>query len=380
MSETGAPTDPTIPREQNPMLDPANQLKLAVFCANTARGTSMSTAETLPTATWPESARLGVAADSAGIDGFIPLARWKNAVPGRPQDERILEPFTWAAGIAALTERISVFATVHMPIFHPEATAGMSSTIDHISGGRFSINVVAGFNVDELQMFGIEQLPHDERYVYADEWMELLKRIWTSEERFDFHGRYFDARDVIYSPLPLQRPYPVVMSAGSSPAGRRFAAKHADMNFVHLPGLEELPGIVEEAKQIGRDVAGQPAGIFAGGYFVCAETEAEAWRRYHYVVRERLDRDWTAAFVELWSREAGSAEAIPAQERIERMAAGFNALPLVGTAEQIVERMQAMADGGLDGIALSFDDYDDGIAAYDEAVRPLLIEIGLRTV
>jgi FMNH2-dependent dimethyl sulfone monooxygenase len=371
--------DPIVPRERNPMLDPANRLKLAVFCANTARGTSMSTAETLPKATWPESARLGVAADRAGIDGFIPLARWKNAVPGRPQDERILEPFTWAAGIAALTERISIFATVHMPIFHPEATAGMSSTIDHISGGRFSINVVAGFNVDELQMFGIEQLPHDERYTYAEEWMELLKLIWTSEERFDFDGTYFRARDVIFKPLPLQRPYPVIMSAGQSPAGRRFAARHADMNFVHLPSLEELPTIVSEAKRIGIEVAGAQAGIFAGGYMVCADTEAEAWRRYHHVVRDSLDRGWTAAFVDLWSREAGSSGAIPPQERIERMAAGFNALPLVGTAEQIVERMHAMADGGLDGIALSFDDYDDGIAAYDEAVRPLLVQTGLRT-
>jgi alkanesulfonate monooxygenase SsuD/methylene tetrahydromethanopterin reductase-like flavin-dependent oxidoreductase (luciferase family) len=62
------------------------------------------------------------------------------------------------------------------------------------------------------------------------------------------------------------------------------------------------------------------------------------------------------------------------------MAAGFNALPLVGTAEQVVERIQRMADGGLAGLAISFDDYDDGIAAYDEAIRPLLIETGLRTV
>jgi alkanesulfonate monooxygenase SsuD/methylene tetrahydromethanopterin reductase-like flavin-dependent oxidoreductase (luciferase family) len=372
--------DPTIPREQNPMLSPANRLKLAVFCANTARGTSLSFAETLPRASWPESARLGQAADEAGIDGYIPLGRWKSAIPGRPEDDRVLEPFTWAAGIAALTSRISVFATVHMPLFHPELTAGMSSTIDHISGGRFSINVVAGFNTEELKMFGLTQLGHDERYEYADEWTELLKRIWTAEERFDFHGRYFEALDVIYKPLPLQRPYPVIMSAGSSPAGRRFAAKHADLNFVHLPGLEELPAVVADAKQLGRDTVGREAGIFAGGYLVCADTEAEAWRRYHYVVRDRIDRAWSAAFVDLFTSEAGSSDVIPLEQRVERMAAGFNALPLVGTPEQIVDRMQAMSDGGLDGIALSFDDYDDGIVAYGEAIRPLLVEAGLRTV
>ena len=86
--------DPTLPRERNPMLSDENRLKLAVFCANTARGTSVSFAETLPKASWPESARLGGAADRAGIDGFIPLGRWRSAVPGRPEDDRVLERFT----------------------------------------------------------------------------------------------------------------------------------------------------------------------------------------------------------------------------------------------------------------------------------------------
>ncbi len=373
-------TDRAVPREQNPMLDPANRLKLAVFCANIARGTSISFAESLPTGSWDESARLALAADRAGIDGMIPLGRWKNNNRGRPEDDRFMEPFAWAAGLGALTERISLFATVHMALFHPIIAAGISSTIDHISGGRFSINVVAGFNEPEFRMFGIEQLEHDERYVYADEWLELVKRIWTSEDAFDFKGRYFDCVEVISKPLPLQRPYPVLMSAGASPAGRRFAARHADMNFVHLPGFDELPSVVGAAKQEARDNAGRDVGIFAGGYMVCADTEAEARRRYEYVVRDRVDVAMTSEFVELWARETRSDDVVPRQDRVDRMAAGFNALPLVGTAEQIVDRMQQMADGGLAGIAISFDDYDDGIAAYAEAVRPLLIDTGLRTI
>jgi alkanesulfonate monooxygenase SsuD/methylene tetrahydromethanopterin reductase-like flavin-dependent oxidoreductase (luciferase family) len=361
------------------MLDPANRLKLAVFCANVARGTSMSLAESLPKGDWQESARLAQAADRAGLDGMIPLGRWKNNSRGRPEDDRIMEPWTWAAGLAGLTERISVFATVHIPLFHPEMTAGMSSTIDHISGGRFSINVVAGFNSDELQMFGVRQLPHDERYEYADEWMQLLKRIWTAEDAFDFHGRYLEARELIFKPLPVQKPYPVVMSAGASPAGRRFAAKHADMNFLHLPGFEGMKGLVDEVKRQAAD-ADHEVSVFAGGYVVCADTEAEAWRRYHYVVRDRIDWKEASAFVEQFTSQAGSADVVAKQEQVERMAAGFNALPLVGTPEQVVERMQLMSDAGLAGLAISFDDYDEGIAAYEEALRPLLIETGLRTI
>ena len=385
VSDPGAPTSPRdepldrpIPREQNPMLEPGNRIKLALFCANVARGTSMSFADSLPKGQWRETARLAQRADAAGIDGFIPLGRWKHNSRSRPQDDRFVEPFTGAAGLAAITERISLFVTCHIPLFHPVIVAGMGSTIDHISDGRFSINVVAGWNSDELNMFGAPLLPHDERYVYAAEWMELLKRTWTAEEVFDFHGRYLDALGVLSKPLPLQRPYPAIMSAGSSPAGRRFAAAHADINFVHLPSFEEMPATVAAAKEEARATSGREPGIFAGAYIVCADSEREAWRRYHHVVRDQLDVASASEFIEIFNSQAQSALVVAERERVDRMAAGFNAMTLVGTPEQIVERMQQMADAGLAGLAISFDDYDDGLAAYDEALRPLLIEAGLR--
>ena len=372
--------DRPLARENNPMLAPENRLKLALFCANVARGTSMSFAPSLPKGQWEEAARLAKRADAAGIDGYIPLGRWKHNSRSRPQDDRFVESFTGAAALAAITSRISLFATVHVPLFHPVIVAGMASTIDHVSGGRFSINVVAGWSADELGMFGVDLRAHDERYEYAAEWMDLLKQLWTGEEVFDFHGSYLDAIGVISKPLPLQRPYPAIMSAGSSPAGRRFAARHADINFVHLPSFEEMPQTIAAVKEEARAAGGRDPGIFAGGYIVCADTEREAWRRYHHVVRDHLDHASAADFIEMFNRQAQSALVVAERERIDRMAAGFNAMTLVGTAEQIVERMQQMADAGLAGLAISFDDYDEGLAAYDEAIRPLLISAGLRVV
>lgn len=377
---TAPPLDRPVPRETNPMLDPSNPLKLALFCANVARGTSMSFADSLPKGQWEEASRLARRADAAGIDGYIPLGRWKHNSRSRPQDDRFVGSFTGAAALAAVTRRISIFATVHIPLFHPVVVAGMASTIDHVSGGRFSINVVAGWSADELGMFGLGLRAHDERYEYAAEWIELLKRLWTAEELFDHHGRYLDAVGLISKPLPLQRPYPAIMSAGSSPAGRRFAARHADINFVHLPSFEEMPRTVATARDEARAASDREPAIFAGGYIVCADTEREAWRRYHHVVRDELDVASASEFIEMFNRQAQSALVVAERERIDRMAAGFNAMTLVGTAEQIAERMQQMADAGLAGLAISFDDYDDGLAAYDEAIRPLLIQAGLRVV
>src|SRR5207237_4406784 len=95
-------------------------------------------------------------------------------------------------------------------------------------------NIVAGWYAAELEMFGLSQREHDERYKVADEWAAALKQLWTLEGEHDFHGRYFHIPAGVLEPKPLQKPHPVIMNAGTSPAGRSFAAKHSDVIFAGL--------------------------------------------------------------------------------------------------------------------------------------------------
>jgi alkanesulfonate monooxygenase SsuD/methylene tetrahydromethanopterin reductase-like flavin-dependent oxidoreductase (luciferase family) len=338
----------------------------------------MSEAETLPKVTWEESQRLARAADRAGIDGMIPLGRWKATARGAREVDRTFEPWVWASALSAITERISMFTTVNMQQYHPLVAALMTSTIDHVSGGRFSLNVVAGFNEQEFNMLGLEVPSHEDRYAHAAEWMTIIRRAWSDPAPFDFDGEHLHVHEVVSEPKPLQQPAPPIMSAGTSELGRRFAGRHADINFVHLPSLEEMPAIVARAKAEAREDSGREVQIFSSAYIVVADTEEEAWRRYRYVTRERLDQKAAAGLIEMWERLSKSGEVIDVRERIDRMAAGFNAMPFVGTAEQVAELFVRAADGGLDGLAISWDDYDAGIATYAEAVRPLLIQAGLR--
>jgi dimethylsulfone monooxygenase len=370
--------DIPVAPERNPMRDPANRLKLAVFCANVARGTSMSEAETLPKVTWEESQRLALAADRAGIDGMIPLGRWKATARGAREVDRTFEPWVWASALSAVTERISVFTTVNMQQYHPLVAALMTSTIDHVSGGRFSLNVVAGFNEQEFRMLGLEVPTHEDRYAHAVEWMTIVRRAWSDPAPFDFDGDHLHVHEVVSEPKPLQQPAPPIMSAGTSDLGRRFAGRHADINFVHLPSLEEMPGIVAAAKAEAREDSGREVEIYSSAYIVVADTEEEAWRRYRHVTREKLDEKAAAGLIEMWERLSKGGEVINVRERIDRMAAGFNAMPFVGTAEQVAELFVRAADGGLDGLAISWDDYDEGLQAYAEQVRPLLLQAGLR--
>ena len=147
-----------------------------------------------------------------------------------------------------------MLATVHVPLVHPLMVAKMSSTVDHVSNGRFALNIVAGWFKNEFDMFGAKMRPHDDRYKYAKEWLDFLRGAWTNEAEFNFDSDHFHARNVWSQPKPLQKPYPPIMNAGGSPAAQDFTTRYCDMNFVLLKDRTDL-----EARQ-GTDRASEGDG------------------------------------------------------------------------------------------------------------------------
>jgi alkanesulfonate monooxygenase SsuD/methylene tetrahydromethanopterin reductase-like flavin-dependent oxidoreductase (luciferase family) len=356
-----------------------NKLKLAVFGTNVSAGCSMTSAAGTIKVNWSESVRIAELAERAGFEAIIPVARWKGFGGDIDFNHRCFETYTWAAGLGAATEKIFVFATSHVPTVHPVLAAKQAVTIDHISGGRFGLNIVSGWNAAEIEMFGTPQREHDERYRYSDEWITLIKRLWTEPGTFDFAGDYFKSPGAYSEPKPIQQPYPLIMSAGLSRAGRKFAAKHADLSFVLFPDFEIGREIVTEIKASARQQFGREIMVFGMGYVVCAESEREARDFHHYYVYEKGDWNGVKNLLSTLIPNSQSAS----KEQFEAMAAnliaGYAALPLVGTPDQVVDGMIRMSAAGLDGITLSWVDYEAGLIQFSERIAPLMVQAGLRT-
>jgi len=362
---------------QPPLLS-NNKLQLAVFGANVSGGCAMTSVEGVIRVEWSESARIAQAAERAGIEAIIPVARWQGFGGEMNFNHRSFETYTWAAGLAAITHKIRVFSTSHVPTIHPVLAAKQAVTIDHISGGRFGLNVVAGWNATEISMFGASQRAHDERYAVADEWLTLIKRLWTESGSFDFTGKYFQVPNAYAEPKPVQRPHPLIMSAGVSPAGRRFAAKHADLNFVLLPDLEVGRTVIAEIKALARHEFGREILVFGMGYIVCDDTERKAREFVHYYVHEKGDWRGVRNLLNTLMPNSQSASSEQYEAMAANLIAGYAALPLVGTPEQIVEGMLHMSQAGMDGITLSWVDYESGLTQFREQILPLMIQAGLR--
>jgi dimethylsulfone monooxygenase len=355
-----------------------NAMQIGIFMMNVSGGTTVTKVEEnriIPT--WEQNVRIARAADEAGWEFLLPLGRWRGFGGETNHNGRQFEVYTWAAGLSALTSQIQIFATGHVPLMHPIVAAKQGATIDHIGGGRFGLNIVSGWNIDEMGMFGIEQREHDERYTVSDEWATIVERLWTEEEEFDFEGKYFKVAKGYLQPKPIQSPRPVMVSAGNSEAGLRFAAKHCDFGFQTLPDLEELEKANHETRRLAADF-NREIGLLTSAYVVCADTETEA-KRYqeHYV--EELG-DWEAAdnMVRQLLGGQGSWPEEAMKGAARGLIAGWGGNPLVGTPEQIVDQLVKLEQIGTNGVALSWVDYEGGLAQFNEQILPLMVQAGLR--
>jgi FMNH2-dependent dimethyl sulfone monooxygenase len=363
-------------------------LKLGIFCLNVSSGSTLSEAADHDLA-WEKNEAVAKAADASGWDFLLPLGRWRGLGGKTNPNGGQFESFTWAAGIGAVTERIDVVATCHVPLLHPIFVAKQGATIDHISRGRFGMNIVAGWSEAEFAMFGIEQHPHDARYDAADEWLTCIEKLWTEGTPVEFEGDYYSLHDGYLAPGPKRRP-PIV-SAGTSKRGARFALERADFNFIAGHDLDSLGTAVERAEETRREVGGKGR-VLAHGPIVVADTQAEADAYFDWYANQLGDYAAGRGLAEQLlnggthnlpggGRADADRPAIPEHvyDGLARaLVAGWGGYPIVGTPESVADTLVRLHGMGIAGMALSWVDYAEGLARFDEQVMPLLREAGVR--
>lgn len=369
-----------IARQDSNALFGGNRLKLGLFGINCDSGCAMTLADDRLHLSWAATKAIAQAADNSGFEALVPVARWLGL--GGPTNFNGInfETYSWAAGLAEATKHITLVTTSHVQTVNPIFAAKQAATIDHISGGRYALNIVCGWFQPELEMFGAPFLSHDDRYDYATEWFEIVRRLWTSEERFSFAGKYFKIDDGFSMPKPLQRPLPPTINAGGSAKGKAFIGEFADIAFVLLSNPKDFAKS-RATIQSYRDVAashGRTLQVWTHAYVVQRATQEEADRYLHHI-GEEVGNEEAASNA---AHYLGLNSQIYTPEEWQRfklhLKAGYGGFPLVGTAESIAATLHQLADAGIDGVALHWVDYLDGIARFTADILPLLERAGLR--
>jgi FMNH2-dependent dimethyl sulfone monooxygenase len=316
--------------------------------------------------TWEYVRRLAQRAEQIGFDLTLVAELNLNDIKG--MDAPSLDAWSTAAALAASTERLEIMVAVR-PTFHaPALLAKQAANIDHISGGRLSLNVVSSWWATEAKKYGVQFDQHDDRYARTSEWLDVVDGMWK-EPRFSYNGRYYRVDDAILEPKPVQRPRPTLYAGGESPAAKALISEKCDAWLTHGDPPETIGAKVADLRARRERLELPPMSFGAAGYAVVRGSEAQARREVERITEVRPGspgyanyQDWLAN-TQLEQRV--SLEDYSVSNRGLRSG-------LVGTPEQVAERVLEFERAGLDLLLLQFSPQLEEMERFAEEVIPLV--------
>jgi alkanesulfonate monooxygenase len=291
-------------------------------------------------------------------------------------------PDAWAvaAHAAARTERLAMLVAHRPGFLAPTVAARMAVTLDHVTGGRIALNIVTGGNDAELARDG-DWSEKDTRYRRTDEFLEIVRKVWTNPQPFDYDGEFYRVKNAFSDIKPLQKPSIPIYFGGASDAAVPVGAKHADIYMFWGEPLADTKARIERVRAAAPP--GRSPAFSVSVRPILGATEAEAWEKAH---------DYLERIVALRGQPPGSAPAagsqrllaLAAQQEVfdERLwmriaaatGAGANTSALVGTAEQVAAALLRYYDLGVTSILIrGFAPLDD-VREFGRELIPLVRE------
>ena len=317
-------------------------------------------------ATWEYVKRLAQRSEEIGFDITLIAELFMNDIKGIDGDS--LEAWSTAAALAAVTEKLELMVAVR-PTFHePAIFAKQAATIDGISNGRLALNVVSAWWKDEARRYGIHFEEHDDRYARTDEWLRVVNGVW-SEPRFSYSGNHYKVEETILEPKPVRRPRPTIYAGGESPAAKELISRACDAYVMHGDPPERVAPKVTDMSARREKLGLGPMEYGVAAYAIVRETEEEARNELARITNVTAGspgyqnyQDWI------------SHTALEQQVSLEDYSVSNRGLRagLVGTPEQVADRIRDLEAVGVDLLLLQFSPQLEEMERFSEQVMPLV--------
>ena len=317
-------------------------------------------------ATWEYVRRLAVRSEELGFDLTLVAELNLNDIKG--QEAPSLDAWSTAAALAAVTSRLEIMVAVR-PTFHaPALLAKQAANIDRISGGRLSLNVVSSWWATEARQYGVQFDEHDRRYARTAEWLEVVNGMWREPE-FSFAGEFYRVEGAVMEPKPLQSPRPRLYAGGESEAAKSLISATCDAWLTHGDPPDVIGRKVVDMRARRERLGLGPMGFGAAGYVVTRPTAAAAETEVARITDVRQSSRGYANYRD-WIENTQLERRISLQD-YSVSNRGLRA-GLVGTPEQVAERIRAFEAVGLDLMLLQFSPQLEEMERFAEEVMPLV--------
>ena len=316
-------------------------------------------------ATFDYQRELAQQADRTGWDVTLIAELNLNDIKGPEAD--CLEAWTTAAALATLTSRLELMAAVRPNFRLPALVAKEAATIDRISNGRFTLNVVSAWWEAESRQYGAAWIEHDERYARTEEFLAVLKGMWTQEE-FSLEGRYYTIKNARLAPKPVQRPWPVLYAGGESPAAKDLIARDCDAYLMHGDPPEVLAGKIEDMRaRRAKHPELPPLRFGVAAYAIVRNTDTSVKKELARITDVRASARGYASY-----QDFIKGSQLETQVSLEDYSVSNRGLRtgLVGTPDEVAERVRALERIGIDLLLLQSSPQREEMARFAEEIFP----------
>lgn len=295
-------------------------------------------------ASWDYVKRLTQRSEQWGYDLSLIAELNLNDIKGVEQPA--LDAWSTAAALAAVTDTIELMVAVRPNFHHPALFAKAAANIDRISNSRLALNVVSSWWADEARQYGLQFDQHDDRYARTEEWLKVVDGLWT-EERFSFDGQFYKTEEAICSPKPAKRP--TVYAGGESEKAKTMIAAQCDAYVMHGDPAEAIAPKIADMAARREAAGGAPMQYGMAAYAIVRDSEAEAKRELERITTVS---DLPAGYANFDQWLSGTQ--LERELKIQEYSVSNRGLRpnLVGTPEQLKERIAEYEDAGLDLLLL----------------------------
>jgi len=282
-----------------------------------------------------------------------------------------LDAWSTAAALAAVTKKLELMVAVR-PTFHlPALLAKQAANIDHISGGRLSLNVVSSWWADEAKQYGVHFEQHDDRYARTAEWLDVLDGVWT-QNRFSYQGKYYRVENTALSPKPLSQPRPTIYAGGESDAAKDLIARSCDAYLMHGDSPEKVAAKIADMSGRREKLSLPPMKFGVAAYAVVRETAEAA----HAELQRITDVKQSAAGFQNYQQWLAGTQ-LEQQVSLEDYSVSNRGLRsgLVGTPERVQTRIEEFERAGVDLVLIQCSPQMEEMERFSEAViQPALAQ------
>lgn len=295
---------------------------------------------------WPYVRDLAVESEQHGFELSLIAELNLNDIKGHRAPS--LDCWTLAPAVAAVTSTLELMLAVRPNYHSPSLTAKALSTLDVIAPGRISLNVVSSWWKDEAAQYGAPFDVHDARYARTSEWLDVVGRL-LREDTVTHSGALYQLDGAILEPKPASPPF--VYMGGESPKAKEIIAAQSDAYVMHGDAPEVIAAKVAELSAL-RAAAGRPPLRFGvSGYVICRDTHEEAQAELDRILNVRASPEAYASY-----RDFIEGSQLESQVSIEEYSVSNRGLRsgLIGTPDQITDRIRAYETAGIDLLLLQF--------------------------